>query len=67
MTSMTYSNTLGVATTLRDKTLHFFDIKEWRIEPEQQFPVKPVALVLLSTLVAVCIAKCKSFPATNSL
>ena len=39
MTSISYSNALGLATTVRDASLHYFDIKEWRIEPDQQFRV----------------------------
>lgn len=67
LTSTTNYNMLEVATTLHVKTLHFFDIKEWRIEPEQQLSVQQVALVLLYSLMAVCVAKCKTFTPSNSL
>jgi hypothetical protein len=39
MTLINPSQAYGFANTMREASLHYFDIKEWRIEADRQFAV----------------------------
>jgi hypothetical protein len=57
MTLIDSSKAFDLANKMREASLNFFDIKEWRIEADRKFAIQPVVLVLLTALMAVCIAK----------
>ena len=66
MTLIDSSKAFDLANRIREASLTFFDIKEWRIEADRQFAVQPVVLVLLTALMAVCIAKGNLLIESNS-